>query len=147
MPAAICIIASVMMKDGMPMTVTPERVDEAEREAGSERQQDRDRAGQRHVGDVHVGFLQREIGDHDAGGVGDRGDREVDLGAEDHEGEPDRDDRRSPRPASGCCRDCRALRRRGCAALKKATRQSSVTNGAMLRIWRAQPARRARAAG
>ena len=50
-------------------------------------------AGQRHVGDVHVGFLQREPGDDDAGDVGDRRDRKVDLRAEDHEGQADRDDR------------------------------------------------------
>ena len=30
MPAAICIIASVMMKEGMPITRQPERVDEPE---------------------------------------------------------------------------------------------------------------------
>ena len=76
------------------MSVTPTALIDAEREAGGEREEDRDRARQRHVGDVHVGFLQREIGDDDAGGVGDRGDREVDLGAQDHEGQPDRDDRR-----------------------------------------------------
>ena len=94
MPSAICIMASVMMKDGMPIMRHAEGVDEAEREADGQREQDRDDAGQRQVGDVHVALLQREEGDDDAGGVGDRGDREVDLGAEDDEGQPDRDDRR-----------------------------------------------------
>ena len=70
----------------------PERIDEAEQGAERQRQQDRGPAGHRHVGDVHVGFLQREIGDRDAGDVGDAGDRQVDLGAEDHEGEADGDD-------------------------------------------------------
>ena len=50
-------------------------------------------ARQRHVRDVHVGFLQREPGDDDAGDVGDRRDRKVDLGAEDDEGQADRDHR------------------------------------------------------
>ena len=52
MPAAICIIASVMMKEGMPITVSPDGIDDAEGEAGDEGQQDRERSRQRHVGDV-----------------------------------------------------------------------------------------------
>ena len=30
MPAPICIMASVMMKDGMPISVMPARIDQAE---------------------------------------------------------------------------------------------------------------------
>ena len=33
MPAAICIIAKVMMKDGMPITVTPKAVMQPSRKA------------------------------------------------------------------------------------------------------------------
>ena len=95
MPAPICSMASVMMKDGMPITVTPTAViAPSANEAGSAEQDDRDPAGQRQVGDVDVGFLQREERDRDAGDVGECRDREVDLGGEDDEGEAGRDDRR-----------------------------------------------------
>ena len=70
----------------------PERIDQAEHRAERQRQQDRRPAGHRDIGDVDVGFLRGEIGDRDARDVGDAGDRQVDLGAEDHEGEADGDD-------------------------------------------------------
>ena len=70
----------------------PERVDEAEQGAQRQRQQDRGPSGHRDVGDVDVGILQREIGDRNAGDVGDGGDRQIDFGAQDHEGKTDRDD-------------------------------------------------------
>src|SRR5581483_10407391 len=70
----------------------PDRVDRAEDEAGNQRQGDRDRAGEPDIGDVDVVGLGGEEGDDDAGRVGDRGDRQVDLGAQDDEGEADRDD-------------------------------------------------------
>ena len=70
----------------------PERVDEAEQGAQRQRQQDRGPSGHRDVGDVDVGILQREIGDGNAGDVGDGGNRQIDFGAQDHEGKTDRDD-------------------------------------------------------
>jgi hypothetical protein len=70
-------MASVMMKEGM---------------AGGESQHDRRGAGQRQIGDVHIGFLRGEIGDHDAGRVRHAGDRQIDFRAQDDEGEADRDD-------------------------------------------------------
>ena len=70
----------------------PERIDETEHGTERQRQQDRRPAGHRDVGDVHVGFLRGEVGDGYAGDVGDARDRQVDLGAEDHEGEADGDD-------------------------------------------------------
>ena len=45
MPAPICIMASVMMKDGMPISVTPKALTAPEREAGAERQEDRAQPG------------------------------------------------------------------------------------------------------
>ena len=60
-----------------------------------------------------VGFLQREIGDDDPGRVGDRGDGEVDLGAEDDEGEADGDDRRHRDLGQDVASRCRGSRRRG----------------------------------
>ena len=94
MPSPICIMASVMMKDGMPMIVTPTALTRPSEKQAASAKRIANAPGQRHVGDVHVAFLQREKGDDDAGDIGDRRDREVDLGAEDHEGQPDRDDRR-----------------------------------------------------
>ena len=41
---------------------------------------------------VHAGILHGEVGDDDAGRVGDARDRQIDLRAQDHKGEPDRDD-------------------------------------------------------
>ena len=68
--------------------------DEAERATGQKREDDRDRAGHRQIGDVHIVGLSREVGEHDRRGVGDRGDGKVNLGGEDDEGEADSNDRR-----------------------------------------------------
>ena len=92
MPAAICIIASVMMKEGMPITVSPKALTRPSRAHSASASRIAAHARHRDVGDVDVGVLQREVGDRDAGDVGDAGDREVDLGAQDHEGEADGDD-------------------------------------------------------
>ena len=93
MPAPICSMASVMMKDGMPITVTPTAVTQPSAKAASSASRIASPARQRQVGDVDVGFLQREERDRDAGDVGECRDREVDLGGEDDEGEAGRDDR------------------------------------------------------
>ena len=74
------------------MTVSPNALTRPSRGAQRQRQQDRGPSGHRDVGDVDVGFLQREIGDRNAGDVGDGGDRQIDFGAQDHEGEADGDD-------------------------------------------------------
>ena len=68
----------------------------APRGARAEQQSEQDRhpARQRNIGDVHIGFLQGEIGDRNARDIGDAGDRKIDLGAEDDEGQPDGDDAR-----------------------------------------------------
>ncbi len=58
MPAPICIMASVMMKDGMPISVMPDGIDQAQQEAADQRQDDGEQPRQRHVGDVHVALLQ-----------------------------------------------------------------------------------------
>ena len=145
MPAAICIIASVMMKEGMPIIVSPTALTTPSAKQATSASRIASAARQRHVGDVDVGFLQREIGDHDAGRVGDGGHRQVDLGAQDDEGQADRDDRRSPRPGSGCCRGWRGSRRRGWRRRRRRRGQRSVTKGAMLRIWPFSQAPAARA--
>ena len=67
--------------------------DEAEPEAGRERQHDRDRARHRQIGDVDVIGLGGEERQHDRRRAGDRADAEIDLGGEDHEGQADRNDR------------------------------------------------------
>ena len=92
MPAPICIIANVMMNEGMPMRVTPKAVTSPSAKQAAEREDDRDGAGHRDVADVHVVGLQREEGQHDRRGVGDGADREIDLGGEDDEGQADGDD-------------------------------------------------------
>ena len=56
------------------MRVTPKAVSRPSAQQASERQNDGDRAGHRQIGDVHVVGLQREEGEHDRGGVGDRAD-------------------------------------------------------------------------
>ena len=134
MPAAICIIASVMMKEGMPITVSPNALTRPSEGAERQRQQDRGPSGQRNVGDVDVGFLQREVGDRDAGDVGDGGDREVDLGAEDDEGEADGDDARHRNLGQDVAEIVE--RRKGWAGEGKRKQRGriSVRNGAMLRI-------------
>ncbi len=70
------------------------RVDQAQHEAADQRQDDGGEAWQRHIGDVHVAFLQREICDGDARDIGDGRDRKVYLGAQDDEGEADGNDPR-----------------------------------------------------
>ena len=112
----------------------PERVDEAEQGAERQRQQDRGPARQRHVGDVDVGFLQREIGDRDAGDVGDAA---IERSISAHRITKVRPTammpvteiwvRMLPRLSS--------VAKEGLAAAKKPNRQISVRNGAMLRIW------------
>src|SRR5260221_2239189 len=67
--------------------------DGAEEKAARQRQHDGERAGKRQVGDVDAGILEGEEGDDDAGRVGDGGDAEIDLGAQDDEGEADGDHR------------------------------------------------------
>ena len=51
MPAAICIMARVMMKDGMPIIVTPTALMSPSSAQLGQREQDRDAAGHGHVGD------------------------------------------------------------------------------------------------
>jgi len=70
-----------MMKEGMPIRVMPEAVTAPREQAARQRQHDGERAGQRQVGNVDAGILQREEGDDDTGRVGHRGDAEIDLGA------------------------------------------------------------------
>ena len=93
---------------------------------------------------VHAGVLHGEVRHHDAGRVGDAGHRQIDLGAQDDEGEPDRDDRRSPRSASGCSAGCRMWRTSRWRPRRTTTRTSSVANGAMLRSRARSQARDAR---
>ena len=56
------------------MRVTPKALMQPSAKAASRASEDRGDARQRQIGDVDVGLLQREEGDHDAGRVGDRGD-------------------------------------------------------------------------
>ena len=92
MPAPICIIANVHDEGRDADAGDAEGGEEPEREAGEEREDDRDGARHRDVADVHVVGLQREEGQHDRRGVGDGADREIDLGGEDDEGQADGDD-------------------------------------------------------
>ena len=80
------------MNEGMPMTVTPAALTQPRQEAGQDRQKDRRKARQGQIGDVDVGFLEREEGDDDRRGIGDARHAEVDLGAQDHEGQARGDD-------------------------------------------------------
>src|SRR6202020_1054476 len=67
---------------------------EAKRAARQQRENDGDRAGHRQIGNVHVVRLQREEGEHDRRGVGDRAHGKVDLRRQDNEGEAHGHDRR-----------------------------------------------------
>jgi len=71
-----------------------------------------------------------KIGDRNARDVGDARDRQVDLGAEDHEGEADGDDARDRNLGSGCCRHWSSVANEGLATAKKPLRHMSVRNGA-----------------
>ena len=94
MPLAICIMASVMMKDGMPTIVTPNALIRPSVKQLAKVRMMAITAVQRQVGDVHVVRLQREEGHHDTDGIGDRSDRQVDLGGQDDEGQSDGNDAR-----------------------------------------------------
>ena len=92
MPSQICIMASVMMKEGMPILVTPKAVTPPSARQVEIAEDDGEAAGERNIGDVHARILEREEGDDDAGRIGDAGDAKIDLGGENDEGEADRDD-------------------------------------------------------
>ncbi len=67
--------------------------------------------------------------------VGDGGDRQVDLGTQDHEGEADGHDPGDRDLASGCSPHCPVTRSDRLVRQKKATSTIKVANGAMMRIW------------
>ena len=76
--------------------------------------------------------LRGEVREHDGCGVGDAADAEIDLGAQDHEGQPDGDDA-GDRDLREDVVQIAEVAKDGLATLKKTTRQSSVMKGAMLR--------------
>ncbi len=73
-------MASVMMKDGMPMRVMPKALMTPNTSADRIAMMMATAPRQGHVGDVDAGVLQGEEGDDDADRVGDVGEAQVDLG-------------------------------------------------------------------
>jgi hypothetical protein len=91
MPAPICIIANVMMKEGMPMRVTPKAVrSPSAKQAKSAKSAKMIVNGGLRVAAIR--FRAAHEGQHDRRGVGDCADREIDLGGKDDEGQADGDD-------------------------------------------------------
>ena len=78
----------------MPIQVTPKAVMRPKAQRREQGEHNGDDAGQRQVGDVHIVGLQGEIGNRDAHRIGNGGDRKINLGGQNHIGEPHRDDRR-----------------------------------------------------
>ena len=74
------------------MMVMPKAVTRPKAKRRSKREDDGDPALHGNIGDVHVVRLDGEIGHRDAYGIGDRRNRQIDLGREDDEGEAHRDD-------------------------------------------------------
>ena len=93
MPAQKNWVASVAMKDGMPILATMHAVEEADEEARGEAGDD---------GEPAEAVLLEQHREDEAREGDDRREAEVDLAGADHEGEPDREeDQRRQRREEG----------------------------------------------